>query len=155
MPIRITLKGLCTFFRNKTQCPQIDTKLTQFEDNDSRKLPVKYYLLRCFRFLEMSKTIYENYFSMYNVLSWHCFTHFSKTTAPQCYGKLSIILCFKWCKLNGNLSTLCFVSYKKYPDPLRGSFFSSDIYISIGYAKLCVIEEEYYNYRYRYNHYFT
>ena len=34
-----SLKGECTFCRTKTQCPQIYTKLTQFEDNDSRKLP--------------------------------------------------------------------------------------------------------------------
>ena len=33
------LKGICTFVGQKTQCPQSYTKLTQFEDNDSRKLP--------------------------------------------------------------------------------------------------------------------
>ena len=35
------LKGLCTFCRTKTQCPQIYIKLSQFEDNDNRKLPWK------------------------------------------------------------------------------------------------------------------
>ena len=33
---------------------------TQFEDNDSRKLPWKYYLLRCCSFWEMSKTMAWN-----------------------------------------------------------------------------------------------
>ena len=52
-----TLKGLYTFCRQKTKCPQIYTKLTQFEDNDSRKLPWKYYVLRCCSFGDMSKTM--------------------------------------------------------------------------------------------------
>ena len=38
-----------------TQCPQI--KLKQFEDNDNRKIPLKYYLLRCCSCWEMSKTL--------------------------------------------------------------------------------------------------
>ena len=39
------LKGLdVTFVGQKTQ---IYTKITQFEDNDNRKLPWKYYVLRC------------------------------------------------------------------------------------------------------------
>ena len=42
--------------RHKTQCPHIFIKLTQFEDTDDRKLPLKYYLLRCCSFREMSKT---------------------------------------------------------------------------------------------------
>ena len=36
------LKGLCTFFSHKTQCPQIYIKPTQFEDNYGRKMPLKY-----------------------------------------------------------------------------------------------------------------
>ena len=42
-----------TFVGQKTQCAQIYTKLTQFEDNDSSKLLV----LRCCSFWEMSKTM--------------------------------------------------------------------------------------------------
>ena len=56
------------------------------------------------------------------LFSLHCFTNFSKTTAPQQVifsGKLSTIIIFKLFKFNGNLWTLCFVSYKKYPDPLK------------------------------------
>ena len=33
-------------------------------------------------------------------------------------GKRSTIIFFKLCKFNVNLWTLCFLSYKKYPDPL-------------------------------------
>ena len=39
-----------------SKCPQIYIKLTGFEDNDSGKLPFKYYLLRCCTFSEMSPT---------------------------------------------------------------------------------------------------
>ena len=35
----VPLRVYVTFVGQKTQCPQIYTKLTQFEDNDSRKLP--------------------------------------------------------------------------------------------------------------------
>ena len=52
---------------------------------------------------------------------WHCFTHFSKTTAPQqviLSGKLSTIIIFRLCEFNVNLWTSWFLSYKKYPDPL-------------------------------------
>ena len=51
-----------------------------------------------------------------------CFTHFSKTTAHQQVifkGKLSAIIICKLCEFNVNMWTLCFVSYKKYPDPLN------------------------------------
>ena len=54
-----------------------------------------------------------------NAFLWHCFTHFSKTTAPQeviFEGKLSTII-FKRCKFSVNLRTLCFV-LQKYPNPL-------------------------------------
>ena len=43
-------KEYVLFVGQKTQCLQIYTKLTQFEDNDSRKLPWKYYLLKCCSF---------------------------------------------------------------------------------------------------------
>ena len=32
---------------HKTQCPQIYIKLQQFEDNEGRKHPLKYYWPRC------------------------------------------------------------------------------------------------------------
>ena len=41
-----SLKDLGTF----SKCPQIYIKLTGFEDNDSGKLPFKYYLPRCCSF---------------------------------------------------------------------------------------------------------
>ena len=46
-----------------------------------------------------------------NVFSWHCFTHFPKTTAAQqliFQGTLSTIIIFKQCKFNVNLWKLCF-----------------------------------------------
>ena len=49
-------------------------------------------------------------------------TNFSKTTAPRqviFFEKLSTIIIFKRCKFNVNLWTLCFLSYKKYIDPLK------------------------------------
>ena len=56
------------------------------------------------------------------LFSWHCCTHFPKTTAPQPVifsGTLSTIIIFKLCKFSVNLLTLCFLSYKKYIHPLR------------------------------------
>ena len=48
-------------------------------------------------------------------------THFSKTTASQQIiffnRKLSTIVILKACKFKVNLWTLCFVPYKKYPNP--------------------------------------
>ena len=35
---------------------------------------------------------------------------------------LSLIIIFKLCEFNVNLCTLCYVSYKKYPHPLRCSY---------------------------------
>ena len=52
------------------------------------------------------------------LFSWHCFTHFPKTTAPQHIifsGKLSTIIIFKLWKFSINLF---FLSYKKYIHPL-------------------------------------
>ena len=47
----VALKDLGTFcIKHKTQCSQIYIKLTLFEANDSSKLPLKYYLLRCYSF---------------------------------------------------------------------------------------------------------
>ena len=54
------------------------------------------------------------------LLSWHCFTHYPKTTAPQHVifsGKLSTIIIFKLCKFSVHLWTLYFLSYKKYIHP--------------------------------------
>ena len=51
------------------------------------------------------------------LFSWHCFTHFPKTTVPQRVifsGKLSTIIIFKLCKFS-------FLSYKSYIDPLSSS----------------------------------
>ena len=44
-------------FDTKHKCSQIYIKLTLLKDNDSRKLPLKYYLLRCCSFWGMSKTM--------------------------------------------------------------------------------------------------
>ena len=38
--------GYYLYYR-KTRCPQIYIKLTPFEDNDGRRHPLKYYLMRC------------------------------------------------------------------------------------------------------------
>ena len=62
----VNLQGLGSFVIHKTQCPQIYIKLTLFEDNDGRKLPFKFYLLRCCSFWEISKTKSQTYFR----LSW-------------------------------------------------------------------------------------
>ena len=51
-------------------------------------------------------------------------THFPKITAPQHVifsGKLSTTIVFKLCKFGVNLWTLCFLSYKKYIDPLNSN----------------------------------
>ena len=59
-----SLKGSGYFFAgHKTQCPQIYIKLTQFEDSDDIKLPLKCYLQRCCSFREMSKRSNTSCFS--------------------------------------------------------------------------------------------
>ena len=68
-----------------------------------------------------TKIMFVSYSVRRKLFSWHCFTHFSKTTAPQQVlfpGKLSTIIIFKLCKFSVNLWTLCFLSYKKYIYPL-------------------------------------
>ena len=52
------------FVRHQTQGPQIYIKLTRFEENYGWKLPLDYYLLRCCRFWEMSKTSHKNNFCL-------------------------------------------------------------------------------------------
>ena len=116
--------GYIPFVGHKTQCPQIYIKLTLFEDNGIRNIPFKYYLLGCCMPLDkLVKQCHtqkfvsgdEHYFSMSNVFSWHCFTHFSKTTSPRqviFQGKLSTITIFKLWQINVNLRTLCFVLQK-------------------------------------------
>ena len=47
-----------------SKCPQMYIKLTGFEDNDSWKLPFKYYLLRLCSFWEMSKNKSQNNFRL-------------------------------------------------------------------------------------------
>ena len=89
-------------------------------------------MLRCCNFWEMSKTVSWKYgftciiFISWSVrrklFSWHCITHFSKTTAPQQVrfsGKLSTIIVFKLCKLNVNLLTLCFCVKQKVHTPFN------------------------------------
>ena len=50
------------FVGHETQCPQVYIKLTQFEDNDGRKLPLKILLAEVYNsFLETSK-ISHNFF---------------------------------------------------------------------------------------------
>ena len=69
-----------------------------------------------------AKIIFVSWSLRRKLFSWHCFTHFSKTTAPQHVifsGKLSTIIIFKLCKFSVNLWTLCFLSYKSYIDPLN------------------------------------
>ena len=57
------------------------------------------------------------------LFSWHCFTNFSKTTAPQkviFYGKLSTIIIFKLCKFNVNPWTLFFFFFlQKVPKSFK------------------------------------
>ena len=50
-------KEFVYLLKHKTQWPQICIKLTTIEDNDSRRLLSKYYLLRCCSFSEISKTM--------------------------------------------------------------------------------------------------
>ena len=57
---KFLLKGLGTILGHKMHQPPIYIKLTQFQDSDSRKLPLKYYLLRCCSFWEISKTLNWN-----------------------------------------------------------------------------------------------
>ena len=60
----IVIKDSGTF----SKCPQIYIKLTRFEDNDSGKLPFKYYLLGFCSFCEMSKTMSGKwFFSQYRI----------------------------------------------------------------------------------------
>ena len=90
---RYVFKGSGYFFQDtRHNFQKIYNKLTGFEDYDIRKLPLKYHLLRCCSFWEMSKTSHKNNFSTretniifacINVFPWHCFNNFSKTTAPQ------------------------------------------------------------------------
>ena len=80
LPISFALLGCwriwVLFVRHRKQCPKICTKLTRFEDYAGRKLPLKYYLIRCCNFYEMSKTMSqiifvskdESYFCMYNII---------------------------------------------------------------------------------------
>ena len=78
-------------------------------------------MLRCSSFWKKSKQCHENAFLLAKIILKHCFTHFSKTTAPQQVifsGKLSAIIIFKLCKFSVYLMTLCFLSNKKYIDPL-------------------------------------
>ena len=56
-----TLKDLGTFCYTKQNVHRLTLlKHTQFEDNDSSKLPLKYYMLRYCSFCEMSKTSHKN-----------------------------------------------------------------------------------------------
>ena len=79
-----SLKEPGYFLLHKTQCPQIYFKLKQFE-GDCRKLPLKFYLLRCCSFLEIQVTKGDgNYFCIYvKRIFITLFTNFSKTAAPQ------------------------------------------------------------------------
>ena len=54
----------CITQNTKHKPPQIYNKLTRFNDNDGRKLPLKYYLLVCWSFWEISKTIFQNIFRL-------------------------------------------------------------------------------------------
>ena len=62
------------FEGQKTQCLQIYTKLTQFEDND-RKLPWKYYLLRCCSFWERGNFSLKIIKFMHSIASRVFFLH--------------------------------------------------------------------------------
>ena len=111
-----------SFSNKKKQCPQIYIKLTPLEDNDSRKHSLKYSLLRWCSFWEMSKTmscentflhakyIFVSWSLRRKLFSWHCFTQFSNSTAPEQVifsGKLSTKL--QLYKFSVNLWKLCFL----------------------------------------------
>ena len=57
----ICLKGLGNVGMSQNTMPQIYIKLKGSKVNDGRKLPLKYYLLRYFFFLEISKTMTKKY----------------------------------------------------------------------------------------------
>ena len=67
---QLHLKGRCTFSQQKTQCPQIYIKLNKFKDYDSRKLPLKFYQLRCciFFFKRVKVIIFVSVLACKNVL---------------------------------------------------------------------------------------
>ena len=48
------------------------------------------------------------------------------TSASNILREAFYIIIFKLCKFNVNLWTLCFVSYKKYPDPLTVVYWPND-----------------------------
>ena len=88
----MSLKDLGTFCNTKQNVHIIIyINLTTFQDNDNVKLTLKYFLLRCCGFWEVRLTSHKNNvrlsdehnFSMSNVFSWHCITHFSKIAVPQ------------------------------------------------------------------------
>ena len=91
--IDMSLKGLGTFSRTQdTIFKKFTINLQGLKIMILEKLPLKYHLLRCCSFWEMSKTSHKNNFSTretniifacINVFPWHCFNNFSKTTAPQ------------------------------------------------------------------------
>ena len=84
------LKGLCTFWETKHNVHRFTLNLQCHENNFRLTNHETKIILAC-----------------KNVFSWHCFTHFSKTT-----GKLSTIIIFKRYKFNVNLWTLGFVLQK-------------------------------------------
>ena len=72
-----------------------------------------------------AKIIFVSWSLRRQLFSWHCFTHFPKTTASQQVifsVKLSSVIIFKLCKFNVNLWTLCFLSYREYIDPLSTAY---------------------------------
>ena len=74
------------------------------------------------------------------LFSWHCFTHFPNTTAPQNVifsGKLSTIIIFKLCKFSVNLWTLYFFVLQKLHRPFTRAITQPPLLILV--QKLVVL----------------
>ena len=131
------LQGFWYFLQHKTQCPQTYIKLTPFEDNDSRKLPYKYYLMRCCSFREMSKTMSWKYvFTYYN--NFRLTITETKIIFITLFcsfliflGKLSNIIIFKLHKFSVNLWTLCFFVLQKVHRPFNAHIVMSWMHLCI------------------------
>ena len=102
-----TLKDLGTFCNTKPNVHRFTLNLHSLKIMIVESFPVN---IRCWGAVVFEKWViqcHENTFSHVSwsvrrkLFSWHCFTHFSKTTAPQQVifsGKLSTIIIFKLCK---------------------------------------------------------
>ena len=141
MLVAFTLKDLGTFCNTKHNVHRFTLNLHRLKIMTVESVPE---IISCWGavvFEKLVKQCHENTFLHAKIIfvswslrrklfSWHCFTHFSKTTAPQ-QVIFSTIIIFKLCKFNVNLWTLCLLSYKKYIDPLKVVFKALHCVISL------------------------